>query len=396
MIRLFASLLAVTLLGSACGTPVSGSDAGVDGGFDGGAADASVFVPTEKRLLGLNDVTFLLPLEGLDASTPFPAAQTIIPFSAFTRLTEAEPVVRTDLERLRVLGVRFDVCDRTDAMPCSADREGSLRLVLQPVFGTVSPSVEDVTMHAFFPIPRGEMPEVVDTLRALAVRQNVARGSALQVSTAFTSDSEFRSRLGALVARYAQSQRLIRLTLFGQESERAAIVWVFRGEEIPNGGSVLGPITIPSIMMPQQEVLLFGGDSYQVTPVADFPLGFERVVMEPMFRNASAPQQRDSVRALLEVDNPTLHTAGSVQCVSCHVATTLVTPRSVDAGIDVSSFTEQFTSATFDLTALGSVSRARTLRALGYFGSNALVSQRVVNETANVVGELEQRYPPAP
>jgi hypothetical protein len=392
MMRVFASLLAVVLVGSACGTP-SAPDAGVDAGS---TADASVFVPTERRLLGLNDVTFLLPLEGLDASTPFPPAQTMIPLGAFTRLTEADPVVRTDLGRLRVLGVRVDACDRSDASPCGADRDGSLRLVLQPELGTTQPSVEDVTLHAFFPIPRAEMAEAVDTLRALGARQNVARGAALQVSTAFSADSNFRSRLGAFVARYAQSQRLNRLTLFGQESEHAAIVWIFRGEELPPGGGALGPITIPGIQMPQQEVLLFGGDSYMVTPIADVPGGFARVVMETSFRNSSAPEQLDSVRALLAVDNPTLHTAGSVQCVSCHVATTLVPPRSADAGIDVTALSENYTSATFDLTPLGGASRPRTLRALGYFGSSPLVSQRVVNESANVVGELERSYPPAP
>ena len=57
---------------------------------------------------------------------------------------------------------------------------------------------------------------------------------------------------------------------------------------------------------------------------------------------------------------------------------------------------ERFTSPDFDLTPLGHSSRARTLRALGYFGVNPLVSQRVVNETAHVLGELEARFPPPP
>lgn len=387
-------LLLVMVVVAGCGAP-SGSDAGSDGGSDAGAADASVFVPTERRPLGLNDVTYLLPLEQLDASTPFPPAQTIVPLGPFTRLTEAQPVVRTDLSRLRVLGVRVDACDRSNEQPCAAGSDGSLRLVLQPVFGA-PPNVEDVTFHAFFPIPHAEMAEVVDTLRALGAMQNVARGAPLQVSTAFRTDATFRSRLGALVARYAQSPRLNRLTLFGQESERAAIVWVFRGEELQPSSTTLGPITIPGITMQSQEVLLFGGDSYSVTPVADVPVGFARVTMETNFRNSSSAEQLESVRSLLAVDNPTLHTANSVQCVSCHVATTLVPPRSSDAGIDVTTLSERYTSATFDLTPLGSTGRARTLRALGYFGSSPLVSQRVVNESANVVGQLEALYPPPP
>ena len=37
--------------------------------------------------------------------------------------------------------------------------------------------------------------------------------------------------------------------------------------------------------------------------------------------------------------------------------------------------------------------RFRTLRALGYFVDAPLISQRVINETAHVLSELEQRNP---
>ena len=370
---------------AACGTPGPAPDGGtpVDAGF----------VPTHRRLLGLNDVTFLLPLEPLTADSPFAPASSLLPLQLFNRLTEANPRVTTELNRLRVVAVRFDLCDRIEAVPCVEGAEASLRLVLQPLFGTPI-QVEDVTFHAFFPIPAADVPELVDTLRGLAEHRGVARGSALAVATSFTSDATFRSTLGALVGRYARSQRLLRLTLFGQETERAALVWIFRGEELQQG--VLGPITIPGIAMPSQEVLLFGGDSYQVTPVADVPAGFARVVMETSFRNSSDAQKLESVRAMLAVDNPTLHTANTVQCMSCHVTTTLVPPRTADAGIDATTLAERFTASVFDLTALGDSRRARTLRALGYFGSNPLVSQRVVNETAHVLRELEARFPPPP
>ncbi len=364
------------LMLAACETTTSIPDAG--------------YLPTQTRLLGLNDVTFLLPLEPLDAGTPFPPAVEIIPFSSFDRLTSASPRVQTDLSRLRVLAARFDICDRATPTPCAADADGVFRLVLQPVFGA-PPRVEDVTFHAFFAVPRAEVPQVVDELRELAELQNVPLESALRVNTA---DAIWRQRLVQLITRYAKSARMHRLTLFGQESDRAALIWIFRGEErAPN---TLGPIEIPGIATTSQEVLLFGGDSYVVTPVADFPSGFSRAVMESTFRNATAAQQLESVRSLLAIDNPSLHTANTVQCASCHLVTTLLQPRAADAGIDVTAQPESFGSSTFDLTPLGAQStRFRTLRALGYFNETPLISQRVINETVTALEELEQKYPAA-
>ena len=71
--------------------------------------------------------------------------------------------------------------------------------------------------------------------------------------------------------------------------------------------------------------------------------------------------------------------------------------RLTRAGVDVATLTSRYTSTDFDMTPLGDPqSRFRTLRALGYFQSSPLVAQRTVNETANVLSELEVRYPPAP
>ena len=377
-------VLAILIGISSC-TPASTSAAGVDAGV----------VPPHARLLGLNDVTFLLPLESLDAGSPFPNPFEVIPFASFDRLSNGAPVVRTDLARLRVLAVRFDLCDRAAPLPCAGDADGVFRLVLQPVYGMPA-RVEDVAFHAFFPVPRAEVPEVIDQLRALAELQDMPRAAALQVNTAFGSNEAYREQLGALVSRYTKAAALYRLTLFGQETERAAIVWIFRGEERTGGGG-LGAIELPSGLGTSQEVLLFGGDSYQVTPLADVPPGFARGVMESSFRTAPPSEQLDSVKSLAAVDNPSLHTSNTVQCASCHLSTTVLPPRAADAGIDLGTLAETYRAPLFDQTPLGAQNfRFRTLRALGYFVDTPLVSQRVINETANVLGEIEQRFPPPP
>lgn len=380
------SLTLISLLLTACGASTSGPDAGLDAG--------EPYVPTQTRALGLNDVTWLLPLEPLDAGSPFGLPVELIPFSSFDRLTRARPAVRTELSRLRVVALRFDVCDRSAPGPCPADTDGVFRLVLQPLFGS-PPKAEDVALHAFYAVPRADLPRVVDALRALAATQDVPRTAALRVNTAFTTDAAYRSALSGLVASYAQATRLHRLTLFGQESDLASLVWIFRGEQRTGGGG-LAPIRIPAIDAEQQEVTLYGGDSYFVSPLADAPAGFARAMMEPTFRVATGPQQLASVQSLVAVDNPALHTADTVQCVSCHASTTLLPGRAADAGVEVKSLPETFDPGAFDPALLGTYPvRIRTLRALGYVGETPLTTTRVVNETVQVLGELEARFPPA-
>lgn len=359
----------------------------------GGTPDAGRYVPTQRQPLGLNDVTLFLPLEPLDAGSPFPRPTELLPLHVFERVTSIPGDVLTDLSRLRVVAVRFDACDRSAPGECPAGAPGVFRLVLQPVMG--DGSVEDVTFHAFYPVSPGEVWPVVDELRALAALAPLPVESALAVRAAFLEVPAWRAGVGALVSRYARAERLTRLTLFGQLTMRAALIWVFRGQQLEGGAFV--PMRIPSIADTAQQVLLTGGTSYSVTPVADVPAGFRVSLDDVSFRAATSVAQREALEALGAVDNPELHTADTVQCVSCHVATTLLAPRAADAGVSLEALESPYRNPRYDLTPLGSEARRfRTLRALGYLGTAPLVSQRVVNESAQVVDELERRFPPAP
>lgn len=369
-----------------------GSSPATDGGVDGGA-DASVFVPAETRALGLNDVTLLLPLEPLDAGTPLPPPEAMIPPFLFERLTTVPGDVLTELRRLRVVAIRFDVCDRAAVGDCADDAPGVFRLVLQPMLS--GGATEDVAFHAFYPVPRAEVPRVVDRLRALAALQDAPVGSALRVAEPFRANAAYRAGWAELLAPYVQASRLFRLTLFGQLSMHAALIWVFRGQQ--RSGTTFVPIRIADIQETGQQVALSGGSSYDVTPVADAPAGFGLAIADTRFRAASSSAQREALEGLAAVDNPLLHTSDTTQCVTCHVSTTVLAQRAADAGVALDSLATRYVATGFDLSPLGEPwLRFRTLRALGYLGTAPLVSQRVVHESANVVQELERRFPPAP
>jgi hypothetical protein len=54
-------------------------------------------------------------------------------------------------------------------------------------------------------------------------------------------------------------------------------------------------------------------------------------------------------------------------------------------------------STTFDVSieAGAEARRVDAFRGLGYLGSTAVISQRVANETANVLADIAARFPPA-
>ena len=375
----------VLVLVSACGTPTPTPDAGPSGFIE-------TYTPTERRPLGLNDVTFLLPLPRADAGVALPAGGTLVPRNLFDRLTTQPQDVLAELPRFRVVAARFDLCDRPRPGPCSNEADGVLRLVLQPVSPLTG--AEDVALHAFYPVPRAEVYETIDTLRALARLQDVDPRSMLGVNRAFGPNPEFTTRFSALLARYARIERLFRLTLFGQLTRNAALIWVFRGLE--RRGEAFVRIEIPDVRELDQVTRLFSATEVLNAPQADAPAGFRLLMAAREFASAPTADQRQALDVLEAIDNPTLHTAETMQCVSCHIATTVRADRARAAKVDLATLPSHFSATRFDLTPLGDEGiRFRTLRALGWFGTSPLVSARVVNESAAVVEELEARFPPA-
>ncbi|MDX2015235.1 MAG: hypothetical protein SFW67_33890 [Myxococcaceae bacterium] len=369
----------------ACGAPTPPPDAGPAGFVE-------TYVPTERRPLGLNDVTYLLPLPGADAGVALPRGDALVPRALFDRLTTQPGDVLAELPRFVVVAARFELCDRPRPGPCSNEADGVLRLVLQPVSPLTG--AEDVALHAFYPVPRAEVYETVDELRALGRLQDLAQGSMLQVNRAFGSNPEFTARLSAFLGRTARLERLFRLTLFGQLTRNAALIWVFRGLERRGDGFVR--LEIPDVRELDQVTRLFSATEVLNTPQADAPAGFRLLMAAREFMTAPAAEQRQALDVLEAIDNPTLHTSETVQCVSCHIATTVRADRARVANVDLTTLPNHFSSNRFDLTPLGDEGlRFRTLRALGWFGTSPLVSARVVNESAAVVDELEARFPPA-
>jgi hypothetical protein len=136
------------------------------------------------------------------------------------------------------------------------------------------------------------------------------------------------------------------------------------------------------------------GSSYDVSPMTGIPPGLVNVLSSSAFQAADATTRRQYLAELAAVDNPLKHTTETVACFACHVSTVVMRARSTFALIEPETLPGRYTSE-YELSTDGgkSAETERSIRALGYLGRDPLISQRVVNDTAQTLTELEQRYP---
>lgn len=358
----------------------------------------------EAQPLGMNDVSILLPLPR-DPGMPV-LAGLVGDGAAMVdrRWYDALVASRGDIaprngaaigfDDFQVVAVRFDLCDRSVVGPCPRGSAGRLRLVLQPMYLRGGATfAHDVALHAFYEVPASELRDMVGALRQLAAIQRLPMGTALGVSpSAAAGDAAYLGGLRQLVRRYARGDNLVRLTVIGQVAESAAFAWLFRGLDRQGDGFV--PLTIPEIAATQQTAQLAGGDTvYRVAPMVDRPAGFELAINGPRFAAASPADQAAAVAALTEVQNPTLRGTEDTQCIGCHLGTFLMARRAAMTGIEPASLPVWY--ATPAARGVHTIAREdpRVVRAFGWAGNAPAISQRVVNDTAQALEDIEARYP---
>jgi len=171
----------------------------------------------------------------------------------------------------------------------------------------------------------------------------------------------------------------------------AQLVWDLRGVE--KQGDAFVDVTIVGSTATLERIVQNGNPGFDATPIADTPAGLRTATYQFMFDKADATTKRDALAALVAVENPLTQTATTVPCIGCHVSTIVMPARAASAGIDPLALPGRYTS-TFDLSTAGgkSTETSITVRALGYRGKLPMISQRVVNDTAQTLTEIEQRY----
>lgn len=354
--------------------------------------------PTRARPLGLNDVSILLPLPRDPQRPVLAAAPGVIERRWFDALVTAHgdlaprvggPVAFADYQ---VVALRFDLCDRAVVGACPPAGDGRVRLVLQPMYrrGAVV-AAHDLALHAFYAVPAGEVAAMVGELRGLAALQPAPPDAPLGVSAA-AANPAYLARLRGLVERRARPERLVRLTVIGQLADSAAFAWVFRG--LDRAGDGFAPTAIPGVPGAEQSLQLAGGDTvYRTQPLVDAPAGFALATNGPAFAAAAPADRAAALEALTAIQNPLRHDTVDVPCVACHVATFLTARRAEATGVAPAAIAGRYASPRARAAATIASRDARVIRGFGWAASAPAISQRVANDSAQVLAELDARFP---
>jgi hypothetical protein len=322
--------------------------------------------------LALADVSFLVPLDA--GSSSLTAASVgghgvLLPrarFDAFEMLTRVdEPDALYGA--LHVVGVRLDPCFyegpiAADGATCTSQ----VRLVLQPVFPAPAPAVgletRDAAMHAFYAVPEEELRDLAGELAAR--REAIdAPGEALGVTAIDVAD---------LLLPHLGAARLTRVTAMSVHPTGQA--WIFSGQDVHDG--VATDLAIRGVNEPDQHLTSKGGRATldaTLLPEPSIEPAIAPFLELARRETLDAEATDDGIGALERLLDPAEHNPGTVDCASCHVATTGLryATRAVDP---------ERVPAIYDDTS--------NQRMFGYFFAVPSVSPRVVAESRAALARL--------
>lgn len=383
----------------------------------GAAPDAPA--PTPARIpgaLGMNDVSILFPLPTLATMDRLLSVDSVggrgvlLPErlrAAVPQFFTAGPMDPARLRAGRVVAARVDPCfrERVDGVePCRRQ----VRLVLQPLAfaaGTVDGTRgEDAAMHLFYDLDDGAFRALIAALVALR-----ARTPELQADAPLGVHPGLAAR--GLTGPFADELRGVLLAHIGGDNlSRVAVMslgemrneWTFASLDVVAGAP--RPVEIPAVSGGSQSMRSSVPAGGHIEDDVSARVGVSEAPTDDLLlllrsddaRAAPRAAVEAAARAAVRIENPTLHGAGTIDCVSCHVASNTRDWARRALGVDVRESPDRYRSAQ-DLTLTSEATGDRTvMRAFGWANTQRAISQRTVNETAAVVEELRRAWLRAP
>ncbi len=347
--------------------------------------------------LGLNDVSVLFPLPrgplAAGALGPEDAGErgALLPRSLFDKVPPfrpSPPADALDFARMRVVAARFDGC-----FPKSSGCEAQIRLVMQPIDD--DGTARDSALHLFYHLDDADLAAVVAELRRLRTLAPEVHDAPLDVHAGLAAqglDGAYGKGLRDLLLKYAGESNLTRMT-FLLRSPAPGEEWFFGGFGLVGGRFVV--LNVTGVGTGEQRVNRVTNDGwgYDLNPSPTVPEDIGLLLSSDKAKAATDEERGAALAALGRIENPEKYGPDKIACANCHVTTYVAEGMRRTFGLDVTATADAFHSAR-DLTRRGSAAdNVSSLRAFGYYGTTAMISDRVVHDTAATVDDLERRFP---
>lgn len=356
----------------------------------------------------LNDVSYLMPLPAtvgddqlLGLEAPGNGGALLPP-----TFVEKIPVLAFGMNReetaaaLRVIAVRIDPCF---PLPTPQSCQKQIRLVWQPIEMSRRNQVQtvDAALHSFYVLTDAEFKSLLKDIESWKKKYKVKTDLVpLQVHPAWAAEGDRSPALvdfHNVVKKYAGAGNLTRVTAMVLRG--AGDMWAFAGFEVRNGDLEMAPVprlngrlsqAFINVAIPADQ---FAGGGISPTPKGDDT--FNNIAAESVRLGEGTEELiLQEVRAAFRVENPKNFNPENMDCVSCHVAQPAiqwVLNKRPELKADRLWNSEIYKNAKYDLKNMSpELWNTQMIRGLGYFGRNMAISQRVINESAEVADLLNQ------
>ena len=317
---------------------------------------------------------------------------------------DALPPITLDLtpdqtyQQLRVVGIRIDPCF---AGPSSGQCQPQVRLVWQPLVERstgATLTTDDAAIHTFYNIPTNEFNDLLNDLQKLK-RENTfsSQGLPLGVHPGLNNDDKNVTFIKALeevfLARigFARVSRVTFMQLSG-----AGNIWNFGGFNVCGGKLVR--LLIPRIMSQTQTFVNnpFPENTYfdhaYASPEPKGNDTFNLIIHDSrLIAPSDEPNIKLAAVSMSRIENPKFHTSESVDCVSCHLAQPARTWTVRQFPWLHLQMNEFIYRSEFNLTNVSpSQENTTIIRGFGYFERQPAISQRAINESAEIADQLNK------
>ncbi|KYG67072.1 hypothetical protein AZI86_08650 [Bdellovibrio bacteriovorus] len=356
----------------------------------------------------LNDVSYLMPLPqtmqdtGLLKISAKGRGGDLIPGILIDQIPFLSPNINKESAKqvLRVFGVRIDPCF---PLPTPQSCQRQLRIVWQPIEKDFDGNIRavDAALHSFYILTDKEFNALLTDIAVWKKNYSVqTEYLPLQVHPAWQDLGTQSPPLAAfhqIVLKYAGKENLSRVT--AMLLRRGGLMWTFAGYEVV--GDDLQVLEIPRLEGKKSQTfinLAYPPDKFSNGGINPLPQGSDvintLVLGSDLLEERHEETIRNESRAAYRMENPKAFNPENMDCASCHVAQPAihwVLNQRPNLKVDQIWNADIYKNLRYNLENKSpGVANTRIIRAFGYFDADMAISQRVINESAEVADSLNQ------